>query len=860
MRLLVSDLSDAYEYALVLYGQSNSRPWGAKSDGFRQAPELQQDATGMALGLINAANLTPSQPIGTQLTITLTQTVVSANQWQGAQIRFYDATGGGNHQTKPLGIYATVVKDAHTPLQTTSNQLIITLSVATPGGLPASIGAYLVRPNMKWSFYPQVRILTPYQPESIAISTNVPYPDGQESLRVFANQGVNTATSFADLGVFLPFTFNEGVDAAGISSDGDSSGASAAHPATNATDASGLTFTTAVGAWPADALAGGSIIVEWTDTTANGNLKRRSWGTITTGGTTTRLAITGGWQGDGTPSIGAGATIDRWEAWVPHYNNSPHALLHGFRYPNNDMQPYAQVAPIDLVDARVGDTRLHNTSRGISTFCYGDRFGAMLMFAWRLSAAIGKRINVIYLGVNSSSQVMATTQNYFGFFGKVGWYDYAECLDWAPEHVGGQADRLKRLITVIAPNALTLENNTKPLRVLGVGLIQGEGDAINRGGRTLYEKTLLTSMSWVRDIITSAGFSPYASNVKIPFVMPRITHLPWELTGTFTYYSIQITLDGDTYGYVNNAIVETLTADEFGAFTVVGDLPKLVTDFGHYNGIGEAVNGQRLADALVPVIERALAYGSPCLRSPFVEELAICNMALTHIGERQITSFTDGSAQATLCLQLYGTARDELLQLREWPWAVQRVQGVKVQGAPPQWAYSYVVPGYALSVYGIRRIVSDQSANDSAQTAPNLSTAVIPVPAPSNSAATPSGVTAATSTLTDLPVVMLPLEYTIEASPNGGHRVLYTNESDIELRILPKQLNPRRFPPMFRTALTHNLAAKLARAIVKGPPGEAVAEAQLKLAAGYLRAEGGQESRQMQSNSRTYIPNHIAQR
>lgn len=63
-------------------------------------------------------------------------------------------------------------------------------------------------------------------------------------------------------------------------------------------------------------------------------------------------------------------------------------------------------------------------------------------------------------------------------------------------------------------------------------------------------------------------------------------------------------------------------------------------------------------------------------------EVAICNLALTAVGAKQIVSLGDDSNEARLCTIFYPLYRDYLLRLHPWNFAQVRVSLPKLAAAP----------------------------------------------------------------------------------------------------------------------------------------------------------------------------------
>lgn len=795
-----SDLSANFEYGLVWWGQSIARPWGTKAQGYAEAPQLDLDDVGLQL-----TGLTIPAGTGTE-TLTVTAGTLTPNEWNGATLRL------GTNEVAFAG-YATVISN-------TASSLRVTWIVNS--GFVAGGPGYVVRENMKWASYPNVRVLTPYQPSTQdPLSRNVPYPDAAATWanggRAFKMPGYSTSgwtgSPFVDLGAFLPFTFAEGVASYGISeiSDGLNTGA---HP-WSAAAATTFTWTNVGLAPPVDYFTDGYLRVEW----EAGGLPKLSWARIASNTATVATLSAAGWQGDGTPS-----TVKRYELWIPHFANSPYHYLpgEGFTYPSAETQPYALSA--------VGAV-IHNRPRFQIGFAYDDRFGSMLQFAWRLSAAIGKRVNVIALGINGASQVPANIQATVSWPGIAGWWDFREGFDWTPSNPNGCAARLSKLIRTIAPKAIAADGNTKPLRILGIAGMQLESDSLTPEGRDTAARTFETFKEWLREEITAAGLNPYANGSKIPVWHQQIATKPWDVL--------------DTGLVIRNVIAEAMAADGFGCTSDVDDLQRLA-DTIHLSGKGEAISGARGAAAIGEVIEFALAHGSAVLQHNMAAELAIANLALGHIGVgRKITSFTDGSLEAEQCLTLLPQARDSLLGLRQFGFALRRVPLTKVKPPPSplydQYSFCYIVPAEALCSFAVLPpIVNADHVNiggrDSA-----IGGVIDPNVVANMSMSGRSDIA-----------------FQIEQAP-AGHRLLFTDQDTATLRYVAKVVDAARYPPAFTNALALHLATMLAPVIVRGNQGEELAQRLLRKMGAYLGAASALEANQ-RSAQVPHIPTHIAQR
>jgi len=149
----------------------------------------------------------------------------------------------------------------------------------------------------------------------------------------------------------------------------------------------------------------------------------------------------------------------------------------------------------------------------------------------------------------------------------------------------------------------------------------------------------------------------------------------------------------------------------------------------------------------------------------------ICNLALSHIGDEANVSSIDppeGSMQADLCARFYPVARDVLLEMHNWTFAVVRVALAEVDNdLADVWAYAYAMPSdivRAMAVYPYECTDDDKGA-----------------------------------------------DYIIESG------VIYTNESAATIRYVAKVTDTTKFTPMFVSALSWLLASYLVGPVTKDP-------------------------------------------
>ena len=771
-----------FEYGFIVVGGDSGRPWGTKGQGFVQAPHLNLADTGRDLTNIGIA---AGDETGNGKILT-TDTALVPNKEVGKKLRL------GTTAAPLAGVATVIANDA----------VSITVNWSTPAASSGTFQGYLVRED--YDLYPEVRVLVPYQPEGDGTNA-VPYPTDPPT----APPGFTlpaAVSTHEDWGLFLPFSFAEGIASHGISEGTDSYTAPSTHPASGAT---GSTFTLASGVVVADAFVGGYIRV-----THGASLELQSWARIASNTTLVFTLDAAGWIGDGTPSAGTPSTW-LFEAWVPHWANSPAAYLPGagFRYPSNDMQPSVG-----------GDGRILNLPRRITTPSYGDRFGPVLEFGYRMAAQLNRRVNIIHLSVNDSTLIPRTTENMSGFIGTLGWWDHSLMSDWTVSKSGGLADRLDKLITTVAPNALVAEGVTVPLRILGIAMFMGEGDVQLAAGRELYARSMSDFIAWLRGVVVDAGLSPYdPEQAEIPVVHPLITTDPWV----------------DTYDeddFVNGSIREIASADQFVETIETDDSPKLFADSSHFNGVGEALNGNLVALELAGLVNNGLSFGSDTVVASTTEVLRICNLALSYVGELPIASLTENTAGAQNCSRYYAQARDELLEEFQWVFAMKRVTLVPTVSDPPStWMYSYVVPADALSLIAV---LDAAAAADYTQSTAGSFSSFWEMDFPNI-----------------VSMAYTPQPYAVEQGP-AGYRVLYTNVRNAVLRYVPKIGDATRFSKQFSNALSYRLAYMLAGTIVRGTEGVGLSQRLLQRSEYLAGKAAARNGMQRKARARHVVPWH----
>ncbi len=105
-------------------------------------------------------------------------------------------------------------------------------------------------------------------------------------------------------------------------------------------------------------------------------------------------------------------------------------------------------------------------------------------------------------------------------------------------------------------------------------------------------------------------------------------------------------------------------------------------------------------------------------------DVAICNLALTYLGDSSITALTDNTDRARACNAHYANCRDQVLRMHPWNSSLVRTSLAALSDSPAwEWSYQFTLPTdpYCLRVLEVenlddrewavegRFIMSDQS-------------------------------------------------------------------------------------------------------------------------------------------------------
>jgi len=190
-------------------------------------------------------------------------------------------------------------------------------------------------------------------------------------------------------------------------------------------------------------------------------------------------------------------------------------------------------------------------------------------------------------------------------------------------------------------------------------------------------------------------------------------------------------------------------------------------------------------------------------------DVDICNLALARLGdEATVTSIKppEGSVQAEHCARFYPLARDCLLQMHPWTFAVREQTLAPLTLHVQGWTHCYAQPADTLTVLAVLPVHNMQPA-------------------------------ARTTFVTQ-----------IDAT---GQTVILTNEPNARVRCVARITDSTKFSPLFTDALAWLLASYLAGPVIKGDEGAAHARACLQ---GFNATFA--QARLADANQRHVVPEH----
>lgn len=176
-------------------------------------------------------------------------------------------------------------------------------------------------------------------------------------------------------------------------------------------------------------------------------------------------------------------------------------------------------------------------------------------------------------------------------------------------------------------------------------------------------------------------------------------------------------------------------------------------------------------------------------------EVSICNRALSRIGLRGISAFTDSSKEAVECKLHYDDARNTVLEDFDWGFARKRQVLAVLTETYTGWDYAYQLPsGYIMA----RKLIDE------------------------------TGTYSGTSLDAELEnyVQVGKVKFEIISNDTGSRPILLTNQESAELSYTAEITDVNAFSPLFIDALAWRLAGELAMSL-KGKPDLQIAMLQI---------------------------------
>lgn len=199
-----------------------------------------------------------------------------------------------------------------------------------------------------------------------------------------------------------------------------------------------------------------------------------------------------------------------------------------------------------------------------------------------------------------------------------------------------------------------------------------------------------------------------------------------------------------------------------------------------------------------------------------VSEVTICNLALSHIAQSTvITSINppDSYVEADHCARFYPVARDQLLEMHAWKFAVTRATIAELVNTNLNWQFCYALPADCVRPLAV--LLPESTDDKAAQ----------------------------------------PFE---TETTEDGTVVIFTNVESAVLKYIRRVTDPNRFTPLFVVALSHLLASYIAGPITKRK--SEIQEQQKLFLQAFLTASGASAASSFSDYRNTYTPSHLAAR
>lgn len=191
-------------------------------------------------------------------------------------------------------------------------------------------------------------------------------------------------------------------------------------------------------------------------------------------------------------------------------------------------------------------------------------------------------------------------------------------------------------------------------------------------------------------------------------------------------------------------------------------------------------------------------------------EVDICRLAIGNLGDSaSIASISppDGSVQAELCAIYYPVARDTLLEMHAWNFAVRRQQLAQLTAETDAFTYAYAMPPNIIRVLAVLPEGGGDPAGD-------------------------------------------PIPFACEVD-DAGNNVILTDQESAACKYVVRITETTRFSPAFVESLGWLLAAMLAGPLIKGDSGAKMAQTCRAMAQAVASRAAAADA-----NQRQVKPNH----
>jgi hypothetical protein len=218
-------------------------------------------------------------------------------------------------------------------------------------------------------------------------------------------------------------------------------------------------------------------------------------------------------------------------------------------------------------------------------------------------------------------------------------------------------------------------------------------------------------------------------------------------------------------------------------------------------------------------------------------DVDICNLALANLGDTATVASIDppeSSAQAEHCARFYPMARNALLEMANWNFAMRRATLAELTNTSTEWQFAYAMPSNVIKVIAVHLA---EATDDYSQ-----------VLALSESLQFPQD-----SMPVDMASIYTPQPFTIEVNDDGDDIIL-TNAEDAVARYTAIVTDPTKFSPLFVIALSWLMSSMLAGPLMKGETGAAESKRCLGMLQVFLAKAAESDASQRKITPRQVVP------